>query len=245
MKIVLRRSFLAGIALSVLVSSAQATLVWNGSASGGISIFKNTNIQTISGTYVGNPSANGSYIRAINDSTYGSIWEFFKASGDRRCEVKGGRGWDPTNGNTFYMGWAFNLNNLVNNNCIFQWHGYGPGMTQDHPIVLKMIDGNLALEHYAPGEVRTRLWARRIAANTWYKVYMRVRVSDSNTGGSISFWFEGAQQTLLNGSTSFTGRTLDGTSSEPKWGVYGADNSNVRIRIRRLRAGTALADVQF
>ena len=97
----------------------------------------------------------------------------------------------------------------------------------------------------APDGTNTVLWSSGVSANTWYKVYLRIKVADTTSGGSVSFWFNGTQQTLSNGSTSFTGKTFDGSSVDPKWGIYGAVGTSVHDYIRRLRIGTALSDVQF
>src|SRR5437763_1775397 len=47
-----------------VIGTAQATLIWNGSASSGLGVFKNINIQDSSDNYVSNPSPNGSYAKA-------------------------------------------------------------------------------------------------------------------------------------------------------------------------------------
>jgi len=76
-------------------------------------------------------------------------------------------------------------------------------------------------------------------------VYLRISVSDSTSGGSVSLWFNDAQQTLSNGSTSYTGKTFDGRSVDPKWGIYEATGTSLHDYVRHLRIGTTLADVQF
>src|SRR5437762_13013500 len=75
---IIKTSMATAIVGLFLAGTAHATLIWNGSASLGLSVFKNINIQDNGGTYVGNPSPNGSYVKAVNDATYGSIWDFYK-----------------------------------------------------------------------------------------------------------------------------------------------------------------------
>jgi len=225
--------------------STSASLLWNGSASLGLGVFKNINIQDAGGTYTSNPSPNGSYVRAIDDATYGSIWDFYKDNDDRRSECHAAAGFQAAIGSQYYLGWGFKLTSAVNNNAIFQWKSYGSPMTQNFPLVMKMVGGQLQLHYFPPGGGDVTLWSQSISTNTWYKVYLRIRVSDSTSGGSVSLWFDDAQQTLSNGSTSYTGKTFDGSSVDPKWGVYGATGTSLHDYVRHLRIGSALADVQF
>jgi len=235
----------AALGAGALTGSTLASLLWNGSASLGLDVFKNLNIQDAGGTYTSNPSPNGSYVRAIDDATFGAIWDFFKDDGDRRSECHAASGFQAAIGGQYYLGWGFKLTSAVNNNAIFQWKSYGSPMTQNFPLVVKMVGGQLQLHYFPPGGGDVTLWSRSVSANTWYKVYLRIRVSDSTSGGSVSLWFNDAQQTLSNGSTSYTGKTFDGSSVDPKWGVYGATGTSLHDYVRHLRIGTALADVQF
>src|SRR5438128_1586554 len=97
--------FAAALAALSPGTAARASLIWNGSASLGTSVFKNLNIQDSGGTYVGNPSPNGSHVTVVNDPTYGSIWDFYKDDNDRRCEAHGASGVTPAVGDQFYIGW--------------------------------------------------------------------------------------------------------------------------------------------
>jgi Polysaccharide lyase len=235
----------AALLIDALTGPARASLLWNGSASLGLGVFKTINIQDAGGTYTSNPSPNGSYVRAINDATYGVIWDFYKDNDDRRSECHAASGFQAARGSQYYLGWGFKLTSTVNNNAIFQWKAYGSPMVQNFPLVIKMVSGQLQLHYFPPGGGDVTLWSRSISANTWYKVYLRIRVSDSTSGGSVSLWFNDAQQTLSNGSTSYTGKTFDGSSVDPKWGIYGATGTSLHDYVRHLRIGTALADVQF
>jgi Polysaccharide lyase len=236
----------AAIALCMLFAGmAHATLIWNGSASLGLGVFKNLNIQDSGGTYQGNPSPNGSFIQAVNDPTYGWIWQFYKDNDDRRSEAHGASGFNPAIGSTYYIGWGFKVTSTVNNNAIFQWKSYGSPMVQNFPLVIKMVNGSLQLHYFPPNSGDVVLWSHSVSANTWYKLYLRIKVSDQTSGGSVSFWFNGTQQTLSNGSTSYTGKTFDGSSVDPKWGIYGAVGTSLSDYVRHLRIGTALSDVTF
>jgi hypothetical protein len=244
-RILIKTPFVAAVAALCLAGTAQATLLWNGSASLGLSVFKNINIQNNAGDYVSNPSPNGSYAKVVDDATYGSIWDFYKDDGDRRSEAHAAAGFQAAIGSTYYIGWGFKLDNTVNNNAIFQWKSYGSPMVQNFPIVIKMVNGSLTLHYVEPGGSDHTIWSHSVSANTWYKLYLRIKVSDTTSGGSISFWFNDAAQTLSNGSTSYTGKTFDGDTVDPKFGIYGASGSKVHDFVRHQRIGSALADVQF
>jgi hypothetical protein len=233
------------VATLALAASTHATLIWDGSPSKGLGVFKNINIQDSNGNYVSNPSPNGSYARAGNDSTYGAIWDFYKAANDRRCEAHGASGFNPAIGSQYYIGWGFKCTSTTNDNAIFQWKSYGSPMVQNYPYVMKFISGNVVLQYYPPNSSGINIWQHSVSANTWYKVYLRIKVSDQTSGGSISLWFNGSSQTFTNGSTSYTGKSFDGSSVDPKWGKYGAVGTGMHDYVRHLRIGTALSDVQF
>jgi hypothetical protein len=245
----MKRSYLSKPLLTVIaaavVSTTQASLIWNGSADLGLSVFKNINIQDSSDNYVSNPSPNGSFVKAITDATYGTIWQFYKDNNDRRSEAHGASGFNPAIGSQYYIGWGFKLTSTVNDNAIFQWKSYGSPMNQNYPVVLKIVNGNVELHYYPPTGGELSIWSHAISANTWYKIYLRIKVSDQTSGGSVSLWFNDSAQTLSGGSTSYTGKTFDGSSVDPKWGKYGAVGTSMSDYVRHLRIGTALADVQF
>jgi len=236
---------IAVLAALALASLAHATLIWNGSASNGLGVFKDINIQDSNDNYVGNPSPNGSYVKAISDPTYGEIWDFYKQANDRRSEAHGAAGLNPAIGSQYYIGWGFDCTSTVNDNAIFQWKSYGSPMVQNFPLVMKIVSGNLQLHYFPPNSGDVVLWSHSISANTWYKIYLRIKVSDQTSGGSVSLWYNDAAQTLSNGSTSYTGKTFDGNAVDPKWGKYGAVGTSMHDYVRHLRIGSALADVQF
>jgi len=229
----------------MVCGTAQATLIWNGSAANGLGVFKNINIQNNAGDYVSNPSPNGSYVKAVDDATYGTIWDFYKDNDDRRSEAHGADGFDPSRGSTYYIGWGFKCTSSVNNNAIFQWKSYGSPMVQNYPLVIKFVSGNVQLHYYPPNGGDLTIWSHSVSANTWYKIYLRITVSDQTSGGKVQLWYNDSLQTLSNGSTTYTGKTFDGSSVDPKWGIYGASGTSLHDYVRHLRIGTALADVQF
>ncbi len=83
---------LRGIVLAMLFFSVavRGTLLWDGNATNGLSVFK---ILIIEG-------ANGSSVTAVDDPIYGKVWRFYKALDDHRCREHGAAGFNPAIGQT-------------------------------------------------------------------------------------------------------------------------------------------------
>src|SRR5581483_10955218 len=98
-------NILRTIALAALCAGAtvRATLVWDGSPSKGLSVFKSIHIQDANNRWQPNPSPNGSSVGPTTDAKLGSIWRFNKAAADHRCEGNAASGVSPKPGNTFYL----------------------------------------------------------------------------------------------------------------------------------------------
>lgn len=231
------------LCLAMICGTAQASLIWTGDPSVGLSVFKAINIENNSGVFVSNPSPNGSSATVVTDGSEGSVFKWDKVSGDKRCEAHGAAGFTPAIGSTYYIGWRFKLTNLTNDNAVFQWKSYGSPMVQDFPLVCKMVNGKLELHYFPPNSGDVVLFSQTISANTYYSMVLKILVSDQTTGGSVSFWFNEAQQTLLTGGTSYTGKTFDGDAVDPKWGIYGANFTHVTDYVSHLKIGTTYADV--
>jgi len=233
-------------AILACAGTARATLIWDGNATKGLGVFKNINIQDANDVYQGNPSPNGSRASTTSDGTEGTVFKFDKAIGDRRCEAHGANGFNPAIGSTYYIGWRFKLTSIADNNALFQWKAYGSPMVQNYPLVIKMIGGKMELHYYIPNGGETVLWSHAISANTYYSMVLKIKVSDQTSGGSVQFFFgnDTGAETLLTGGTSFTGKTFDGSSVDPKWGIYGANNTHVIDYVSHLKIGTSYADVQ-
>src|SRR5204862_508337 len=63
--------------------------------------------------------------------------------------------------------------------------------------------------------------------------------------GNVQFWFGGSStpQTLLTGGQSYTCKSFDGDTIEPKWGKYGACGSTIDSYVDDLKIGATYADV--
>src|SRR5438309_1634279 len=66
----------------------------------------------------------------------------------------------------------------------------------------------------------------------------------SPNGSRASATTDGTEGNVFTGETSFTGKTFDGSSVDPKWGIYGANNTHVIDYVSHLKIGTTYADVQ-
>ena len=239
---------MVGLASFLFAQTASATLIWTGNPSDGTSVFKLLNLEDSSGNATGNPSPNGSSITVITDPTYGPEFQFYKAAADLRAEAHGAAGFDPAIGSTYYIGWRFKVNSTVTDNAVFQWKAYGGTLQQNYPLVLKFVNGSLQLHYFAPGVVDHLLWSQSESANQWNTAVLEIKVSELNVtsgpgAGSISFWWDGTQENLGSEGTTYIGSTFDGTSVDPKWGIYGAVGTQVTDDVNSLAIGTAYSDV--
>jgi hypothetical protein len=223
-----------------LASAVRATVLWSATSP---SSFRSLEEQDCDGNY---HSTNGSTQTVVSDPVYGNVIQFHKVSTDRRCEGKGSNTVTITSGTTYYIGWRFKMSNTVNDNCIFQWKSYGSPMNQNYPLVLKMINGKITLQYYPPNSSSTTtLFSATVSAKTWYSIALKVKVSDSTTGGNVQVWWGNSSTpvTLATGGTSFTGKTFDGNEINPKWGKYGACGTTIDSYVGQLKIGTTLDDV--
>ncbi|HVM46418.1 MAG TPA: heparin lyase I family protein [Candidatus Acidoferrum sp.] len=224
-------------AAALFAFTAQATLLWDGNATNGLSVFKLINIE----------GTNGSSVTAVSDPIYGTVWQFYKALNDHRCEAHGAAGINPAVGQTYYIGWRtrFVMPTAASLNAIFQWKAYGEPMLQNYPITIAPGGGVLSLNQFNPSDAggQTTLWSTPVVTNAWVSHVLAINVSTQDYGGYIEYWYNGAQQTFSTGTNRFYCRTFDGTSVDPKWGVYGGDIYTVIDYVSGLRIGTAYADV--
>jgi hypothetical protein len=241
---------LGTVFLAVLLfwpGTVRATLLWEGNATNGTGVFKLLNLEDENEVEQRNPSTNGSSVTAVNDPIYGTVWVFYKAVNDLRCEAHGANGITPAIGQTYFVGWRSKLvlPPTADLNAIFQWKAYGTPQLQDFPITIAPGGGNLNLNEYNPSDAggQTVLWSTPLVTNVWNQHVLAISVSDQDYGGSIEYWFNGVQQNFPNGTNIFYCRTFDGTSVDPKWGAYGGDVDAVYDYVCDLKIGTTYADV--
>ena len=221
------------------VTSAEATLIWDGDASKGTGVFK----------LIGSNCASPGSVTRASDATHGNVWRYYKPSGLDRCESHGikvnGSNYTFQNGSTYFLGWRSKLSSTVDNNANFQWKVFpSPGPASlNWPLALKMVGGRATLlNRKAENEVYT-IWQSSTSANTWYHYIFEVRLSSSRDGGYVRLWRNGVRQTFSNGSQTWACRLYDVEHVCPKWGVYGASGNTVTNYVDGLKIGTTYGDV--
>ena len=224
------------LATTVVVSrSSHAELLWWGDPSKGTMVFKN---------FGGDGNCGNGTITTIADPTHGMIFRYDKPDGSNRCENHGvsvdGVPFVFQNGATYYLGWWSKLSSTANNNANFQWKSY-LNHTQNFPIVLKMIGGQMTLMYTPPDGGSSFLWRETILADTWHHYVLGIKTSDDIRGGTIEFWFDGKKK-MLSGSDAYASRTWDSKNC-PKWGVYGGSGTAMTNFVADLRIATTYAEV--
>jgi polysaccharide lyase-like protein len=223
------------LGVAVPAAPAHASVIWTGDAGRG----------SASATFgQANCDAPGSVV-ATTDPVHGPVWRFTKPAGDNRCEEHGirvgGAMYRFTDNATYYLGWSTRLSSTVDDNAIFQWKSYGNHI-QNYPVVLKVLNRKLTILNRQPGGEDHYPWAVPVSAGTWYHVVLGIHTSDALQGGWIELYLNGVPQRFGNGATRWPCRTWDSTN-DPKWGVYGAQDSTVVNDVDDLRVGTAYPDV--
>lgn len=217
------------------LSSAHAEVIWDGAASNGTGVFG----------HIGSNCAEPGSVTAVEDPTYGTVWQYDKPAGSDRCESRGITVGDSQfayqEGQTYYFGWRSKLSSSVDSNANFQWKSYGDH-TQNWPIVLKVVDGAYLMLQRQPGNEVHEPWSSTASPTEWNHFVLAIHVSSELTGGWIELWLNGTKQTFTNGSDRWPCRTLD-DENHPKWGVYGATDDPVVNLVHGLRMGTSYEDV--
>ncbi|MFI5777316.1 heparin lyase I family protein [Nocardia sp. NPDC051570] len=218
-----------------LCATAHASVIWTGDPGQGTGVFGNLNCNS--------PGS----ITVAQDPDHGAVWQYHKPAGDNRCEshgvaVDGGK-YKFRNDSTYYLGWWSKLSSLADDNANFQWKSYGDGISQNYPFVIKLIDGRVRVLQRQPDDHGKIVWTSApITADTWYHYVVGVHTSDDLTGGWIQLWFNGQPATFTDGSTQYRCRTWD-VSNDPKWGVYGAEDTDFTDTVAGLTLGTTYDDV--
>ena len=110
-------------------------------------------------------------------------------------------------------------------------------------IVLSFNNNDLQLAYFTPNVgTRNVIFNQLEEPNVWNTVVLAIKV-ESDTTGTINFWWDGTEQNLGGQGLTYSGRTLDGDFCDPKWGVYGAVGTQVTNLVSGLKIGTTYADV--
>jgi MYXO-CTERM domain-containing protein len=219
----------------VVTRPSQAELLWWGDPSKGTMVFKN---------FGGDGNCGAGTISTLADPTHGMVFKYDKPAQSNRCENHGirinGEPYVFQNNATYYLAWYSKLSSTANNNANFQWKSY-ENHSQNFPIVLKVIGGQMSLMYTPPGGGSSILWRRALMADTWHHYVLGIKTSAEIRGGTIEFWFDGAKQ-MLSGAESYAGRTFDSKNC-PKWGVYGGRGTPMTNLVADLRIATTYQEV--
>lgn len=208
----------------------QGTLLWDGDAAKGNSVWKV--FSNIEGTGT---------ITVVNDVTYGAVWKFDKPLGSHRTESHAAKEFQAKDGDDIYIGWRSKITSPPNiaTNSVFQWKAYGDDMQQNFPIIFSTTSGGiLQLMHYAPGKIGTQVWKTPLKINVWNRFVLRLKISRDGSVGFMEFWYNDEKQSLTGGTQRYYCRTLDAEYCDPKWGVYGGDAQQIINYIGKPRVAT-------
>jgi hypothetical protein len=244
---------LVGIAVLAVLGlgqpGARASVLWEATTSRGTDVFEGLERSPGDITVVSDPKG-----------TYGSVYRYRTwddSSYDKeRCESRGtknsGGNFRVALGGTYYIGWRALWNPMPTNGswvALWQMHGYG-ATGEGAPLVLRCLngDGNLYLQNNVNG-TDVNFWHTALKLNTWNKFVVHVHMATDNTGW-VELWYNGVQQTFINGSTRYNCPTWDnkaGSYNLFKWGVYRSGtlngSGNATAYMSRARIGTSYSDV--
>jgi hypothetical protein len=129
-----------------------------------------------------------------------------------------------------YIGWKSKVSVPSSGawNGILQLKAHGTQVA-DQPLVLNVNSGRLTLSNHEDingSEVSRTVWSRALPQNTWFSMVLKVRYSENRSVGNVQVYFNGALQTLANGSNIHYGQTWDGSENNVHFGIYRSDNVN-------------------
>jgi Polysaccharide lyase len=133
-------------------------------------------------------------------------------------------------GQVFYLGWRALWSPMPTQKgawiSLFQLHlsavtGPAPGAG---PFVLRTLgDGQLHFQLVSPDGASQHIWNAPLSLGRWNSFVIGFKLSRTATGstaGWVSFWYNGVQQTFVDGSKRMPAATLMGGHVNVKWGVY-------------------------
>ncbi|SFG81871.1 heparin lyase I family protein [Pedobacter insulae] len=214
--------------------STIQSIYHNGDASLGIAaVWKAINVEQ-SGT-----------VTVVNDETGTPVWKFLKPAGSHRAEGHGSVGFAAPEGTNFYVGWRSKIYMPISlqTDAIWQWKSYPTaGSLANHPLMLRTKNGNIELQYFDANHTAFVLWSTPLVTNAWTDFTMRINASYSATTGYVELWYNGVKQTLIGGGQRYYCRTLDSDYCDPKWGVYGGDESQATHFVKRIRIASTYAE---
>ncbi|MGP3983090.1 hypothetical protein [Streptomyces sp. KR80] len=168
-----------------------------------------------------------------NDAQQGRVIRFSvverTGQNSERCEMAVARRL-LSEGQTVYIGWKSKVVVPTSSgwNGILQLKSHGDYVT-GHPLNIGVSGGQLTLNNFEDingVETKRTVWSRPLPQNTWFSIMLKIRYSENRSVGYVQVWYNGAWQTLANGSTIHYGQTWDGSENNVHWGIYRSDDVN-------------------
>lgn len=203
--------------------SAPGDLLWDGDAARGTGVFEALEKSPGSVTVADDP------LKKFGRSFRFETWD--NSGTKSRCESRGiatpdGKlRLDSSRLNkTYYVGWRALLDPMPTTSGKWisfwqlHWSGAGPG---GGPLTIRTLgDGKVHFQYVSPdGKTDRNIWSAPLVKGQWINFVVAFRLAKDNTG-YLELWYNGVQQTMVNGSTRYTGPIFKGTHVNPKWGVY-------------------------
>ncbi|KAF3932205.1 hypothetical protein ABW20_dc0109655 [Dactylellina cionopaga] len=149
-------------------------------------------------------------------------------------------------GATYFIGYKFSLGTITHNLVIWQWKEYKGDADQNVPLNLEFKNDVLELNHEAPntGSKKVPKWSAKLKTGVVYHV--GIVINTSRTNGFVQLYWGGARQTLDDDGKPTT--TLKGVfwagQSDPKFGAYRGEETEIDTYIYKIQIGTKLDDVR-
>ncbi|KAK6522849.1 hypothetical protein TWF281_002280 [Arthrobotrys megalospora] len=147
---------------------------------------------------------------------------------------------------TYFIGYTFSLGTITHNLVVWQWKEYKGDADQNVPLNLEFKNDVLELNHEAPntGSKKVPKWSAKLKTGVTYHV--GIVINTSRTNGFVQLYWEGARATLDDNGTPTT--TLKGVfwagQSDPKFGAYRGEETEIDTYIYKVQIGTKLDEVR-
>jgi hypothetical protein len=206
-----------GLAALAFAGPAQATLLWDGDASKGLTVFKE--VQNLDGT-----------ITVVDDPTFGKVFKFAcndNGSTKVRTEVSYMAGviLDTKNGD-YYIAWHSKWGPLPTKagkwQVLSQIHHDPVGLGGPVPFGLSVPgDGKMHFNAQDPTGRSYSMWDHALPLDSWHRYIVHTKMGETLDTGYCEIWFDGVKQTLTNGQEKIgCAMSRPNAGSHWKWGVY-------------------------
>src|SRR5262249_1581411 len=202
-----RRLCLVVLCAAFLGSMAHADILWEGDTALGRRAF--AGVELAPGPFAGVDAPQGFLGPVFQMEVYDNPTRMKARCETRGCKTADGRNFRMARGGEYYIGWASLWDPLPtprNRWCaLFQIHGYGPGPGSGIPFVFRTLgDGLLHLQYESVnGGGWSHIWSVPLERGVWNTFVLHVKLSTSESDGFIELWYNGEQQTFINGDTVY------------------------------------------